>query len=161
MCDYSLFQHPNRLAEGEELVTHRFLSRSLGLVSATELNRAEHTRSPKVSLKSICARFKQMFSEPQTPIVVCLPPGARLLVHNIPAAVRACYGGLADTEEVTFVQTSAVANVHRDAIRFKDGRQFLLQLLPEGLHVRVLRLDGRDVTAPVDPEANGAAPSVL
>ncbi len=38
MCDYSLFEYPNRLAvEGEELVTYRFQSRSLGLVSLPEL----------------------------------------------------------------------------------------------------------------------------
>jgi hypothetical protein len=155
MCDYSLFEYPNRLAaECEELVTYRFSSRSLGLVSAIERNPAGHTQPRKLSLKSICSGFKQMFRDPPPPVAVCVPPGARLVLHNTPAAVRACYGGLAETEEVTFVQTTAAANVHRDAIRFDDGRQFLLHLLPEGLRLRVLRLDSGDVTIPVDSQTD-------
>ena len=38
MCDYSLMAVPNRLAqEGEELVTHRFPTGSLGLASPANL----------------------------------------------------------------------------------------------------------------------------
>ena len=42
MCDYSLYEFPNRLArEGEELVTYRFPSGSMGLVSPVELENAQ------------------------------------------------------------------------------------------------------------------------
>ena len=41
MCDYSLMAVPNRLAqEGEELVTHRFPTGSLGLASPPDLRQA-------------------------------------------------------------------------------------------------------------------------
>ena len=46
MCDYSLYEFPNRLArEGEELVTYRFPSGSLGLVSPVELENARSKES--------------------------------------------------------------------------------------------------------------------
>jgi hypothetical protein len=46
--------------------------------------------------------------------------------------------GVRDTEEVVFVQTTAEANAYRDAIRFPNCRQILLQELREGQRVRVL-----------------------
>ena len=41
MCDYSLMVIPNRLAqEGEELVTHRFWTGSLGFASPLDMCKA-------------------------------------------------------------------------------------------------------------------------
>jgi hypothetical protein len=51
------------------------------------------------------------------------------------------------TEEVTFVQLSAEAFRYRDAVRFRNGREVLLQLLKCGQRVKVLSLcciDSRD-----------------
>src|ERR1035438_785449 len=46
MCDYSLYEFPNRLArEGEELVTYRFPSGSMGLASPVELEKAQSKES--------------------------------------------------------------------------------------------------------------------
>jgi hypothetical protein len=62
MCDYSLAGLPSRLAvEGEQLVVHRFPTGTLGMAS------------PCLS----------RWSAKQTP-TVCIPPGARLLLRDIP-----------------------------------------------------------------------------
>jgi hypothetical protein len=44
------------------------------------------------------------------------------------------------TEEVTFVQLSAEAFRYRDAVRFRNGREVLLQRLRCGQRVKVLSL---------------------
>ena len=119
MCDYSLAGIPNRLAvEGEQLVVHRFSTGSLGLAS------------PCSSLLS-----------KETP-AVCIPPGARLRLRDIPQALRL---GLNATEEVTFVQLSAEAYQYRDAVRFQNGREILLQRLGCGQQVEVLSLASGDI----------------
>ena len=65
MCDYSLAGIPNRFAvEGEELVVRRFPTGSIGLASPCE------------------SAPKQPFAT-QTP-AVCLPPGTRLRLRDIP-----------------------------------------------------------------------------
>jgi hypothetical protein len=48
--------------------------------------------------------------------------------------------GIRHTEEVTFTQITASPFQYRDAIRFRHGRQILLQRLEEGQRVRVLSL---------------------
>jgi hypothetical protein len=51
------------------------------------------------------------------------------------------------TEEVTFVPLSAEAYEYRDAVRFRNGREVLLQYLRCGQCVEVLSLcsdDGRE-----------------
>ena len=69
MCDYSLAHFPNRLAvEGEQLVVHRFRTGTLGLTPA------------RFSLK-------QIFSPDSTP-AVCVPPGARLLLQDLPERLQ-------------------------------------------------------------------------
>jgi hypothetical protein len=52
--------------------------------------------------------------------------------------------GLGDSEDVTFTQLSASSYAYRDAFRFSNGRQLLLQDLPEGLTCRVLSLASTD-----------------
>jgi hypothetical protein len=119
MCDYSLAGVPNRLAvEGEQLVVHRFPTGSVGLASP-------------------CS---QVLSK-ETP-AVCIPPGARLRLRDIPQALRL---GLNATEEVTFVQLSAEAYQYRDAVRFQNGREILLQRLGCGQQVEVLSLASGDI----------------
>jgi hypothetical protein len=48
------------------------------------------------------------------------------------------------TEEVTFTQLTGSPFRYRDAIRFRNGRQVLLQRLEEGQRVRVLSLSVAD-----------------
>ena len=70
---------------------------------------------------------------------VCVPPGALLILHDIPPKMqRECGTGPEDT--VIFTQISADVNRHRDAVRFSTGREMRLQELGEGQRVEVLRL---------------------
>ena len=126
MCDYSLAGVPNRLAvEGERLVACRFSTGSMGLTSRD------------------ASLWRLWFK--QTP-AVCVPPGARLLLRDIPKDLQRQVNVQA-TEEVTFVQLSAQAYQYRDAVRFRNGRELLLQRLKCGQRVEVLSLcsvDGRE-----------------
>ena len=83
---------------------------------------------------------KELFS-PATELVaaVCIPPGARLRLDDIPARLQQELG-VGPAEEVTFTQISEVVNSHRDAVRFYNGREVRLQELREGQRVRVLDL---------------------
>jgi hypothetical protein len=69
---------------------------------------------------------------------VCIPPGARLRLENVPGSLRDRFG-LDVSEEATFTQLSADENRHRDGLRFSNGATMLLQLLTEGQIVTVLR----------------------
>jgi hypothetical protein len=123
MCDYSLAAIPNRLAvEGEQLVVHRFPA-SLGLAS------------PGPALAHSCSE--------KTTLAVCVAPGARLLLRDIPEDLQARFH-VGASEEVTFVQLSATAYQYRDAVRFKNGQEILLQKLRCGQQVDVLCLSGTD-----------------
>ena len=143
MCDYSLHTFPNRLAaDGEDLVVHRFAAGSLGLASPADLGPVNSADSSARFWS--WSRIKQWFQgqslrwEAQSRIpAVCVPPGARLVVRDIPRSLQREMG-VSDTEEVVFVQTTAEVNAYRDAIRFHNCRQVLLQELREGQRVRVL-----------------------
>jgi hypothetical protein len=122
MCDYSLAGVPNRLAEeGERLVACRFSTGSMGLTSDASLWRSWFRENP----------------------AVCVPPGARLLLRDIPKHLQSQLDVQA-TEEVTFVQLSAEAYRYRDAVRFRNGREVLLQQLKFGQRVEVLSLCSDD-----------------
>ena len=124
MCDYSLAQYPNRLAvEGEELVVHRFPSGSRGLAT------------PDTGLKDMVFRC--------TSTAVCVPPGARLLLRDIPKPLQEQLA-VGEIEAATFVEQSAEAFRYRDAVRFSNGREILLQDLHCGQRVEVLSLDCAD-----------------
>src|SRR5260370_40705777 len=102
MCDYSLAGIPNRLAtEGEELMVYRFSTGARGLTS------------PNASLWRFWAK--------QTP-AVCVPPGARLLLRDIPKDLQRQFDVQA-TEEVTFAQLRAEAYQDRAAVRVRNGRE--------------------------------------
>ena len=140
MCDYSLMCIPNRLAkEGEELVAHRFVTGSIGLASPADLKRAAEPPAP-VRRTWWCA-VKDFFNPPVTNPVpaVCVPPGARLQLPEIPARLQHELG-VGAVETVTFTQISAAVNTYRDAVRFANGREVRLQELREGQRVRVLDL---------------------
>jgi hypothetical protein len=143
MCDYSLHTYPNRLAtDGEDLVVHRFGAGSLGLTSPADL--APVISAGKLTHGNLWSHVKAWFqgqnprweAEKRIP-AVCIPPGARLLLRAIPRNLQRelCVG---EVEEVRFIETTAEVNTYRDAVRFSNCRQALLQQLREGQRVRVL-----------------------
>jgi hypothetical protein len=141
MCDYSLLGMPTRLAtQGEELVVHRFLTHSIGLASPADLEvTAKEPRGQ--SRKSIWLAVKRWFeSGLKTPTcAICIPPGARLVLRDIPERLQREVG-VKEEEEVVFVQQSANPYSYRDAVRFSNGAEVLLQRLEEGQRVDVLCL---------------------
>src|ERR1051326_4111014 len=127
MCDYSLMAVPNRLAEqGEDLVAHRFPTGSLGLASPADLKRAADPQ-PRMRRNFWCA-VRDFFNPPRTEPTpaVCIPPGARLRLQDIPARMQHEMG-VGPVEDVTFTQITAAVNAYRDAIRFTNGREIRLQ----------------------------------
>lgn len=133
MCDYSLAHFPNRLAvQGEQLVVHRFSSGSRGLVS------------PDPGLKEEVFRCNTT--------AVCVPPGARLLLRDIPTPLQERLG-VGEVEEVTFIEQGAEAFRYRDAVRFSKGREILLQDLLCGQRVEVLSLNSAETEPAASPMA--------
>jgi hypothetical protein len=138
MCDYSLMAVPNRLArEGEELVSHRFPTGSLGLAAPSDLQK----RPTPVAHRTFWTALKEFFQPPETEAVcaVCIPPGARLRLEDIPPRLQAELS-VSCAEDVTFTQITASPHSYRDAVRFSNGRELRLQELREGQRVIVLDL---------------------
>src|SRR5262245_45013984 len=100
MCDYSLHEYQNRLAqEGETLIVHRFMSNTVGLTSPAELQAAT-TEKANQRRPGFWSSLRDFFSEPtEKATAVCVPPGARLLLGNIPARLRRKLN-VGDEEEV-------------------------------------------------------------
>lgn len=146
MCDYSLMGLPNRLAVSDELlVVHRFPTNTVGLTSPSEVAPPEREKI------GLWALLKRCFAAPKNDTVtaVCIPPGSRLLLQDIP-------GNLCDqmdvgaVEPVVFTQLTANAYAHRDAVRFQNGRELSLQYLSVGQRVKVLSVS--DEAQPAIPE---------
>jgi hypothetical protein len=143
MCDYSLHTYPNRLAtDGEDLVVHRFGAGSLGLASPADL--APLIFAAKASEGAVWTRFKAWFlgrnpkweAEKRVP-AVCIPPASRLILSDVPKSLQRELN-VSEVEEVQFIEVTAEVNTYRDAVRFANGRQILLQQLREGQRVHVL-----------------------
>jgi hypothetical protein len=136
---------PNRLAvEQEDLVAHRFPTGSMGLASPADLRRIAE---PREQPKSFWAAVKNFFSPPRTEPVpaVCIPPGARLMLSDIPARLQHELS-VKTEEEVTFTQITATVNSYRDSVRFTNGRVLRLQELREGQRVKVLDLSSAEIS---------------
>jgi len=88
---------------------------------------------------------KEFFNPPKIASVpaVCIPPGARLQLRDIPSRLQNEMG-VGPAEIVTFTQISAAVNSYRDAVRFENGRELRLQELREGQRVRVLDLSAAE-----------------
>jgi hypothetical protein len=144
MCDYSLYAIPNRLVvEGEQLAVHKFPMGSLGLASAADVwhNELAGAQTPKPTLWQRLKTWFQEDLEDSNVCAVCVPPGAHLILKDIPAAMQQRYG-LEEVEGVVFIQTSAEADAYRDAVRFNNGSEVRLQDLQEGQLIEVLSLAG-------------------
>jgi hypothetical protein len=144
MCDYSLHGLPNRLAiDGEQLLTHRFPTLSIGLASPRDIMAASSVQHDGNSRRSWWSVLKRCLLSPRekAPVpAVCIPPGARLRMYSSPRhSLR--YLGVRPIEEVTFVQTTAIPFHYRDGIELGNGLKILLQMLPEGVRFDVLSTD--------------------
>ena len=102
MCDYSLMTIPNRLAEeGEDLVAHTFPTGSIGFASPRDVCR---TNPPRAQPQGFWPALKKYLRPARPPVpAVCVPPGAHLMLQDIPTRLRHDLGVDA-VEEVTFTQ---------------------------------------------------------
>jgi hypothetical protein len=136
MCDYSLMGIPNRLArEGEDLVVYEFRTGSRGLTADTPV--ANTDTQGRYEIFGVVKKLLGNLAPER--VAVCIPPGARLLLSDIAEDVQNSFA-VSAKEEVTFTQLTATANTYRDAVRFTNGREILLQRLNKGQRVRVLQL---------------------
>ena len=146
VCDYSLYAVRQRLAcEGDELVTFRFDSGSVGFVSVSDAE--AHSRS----IERPRERWRRFFEWLQLGMgsrcdatAVCMPPGARLELE-IPSTAARHLGLSAGHCAAVFDQISAESFMYRDALRLSDGPVLLLQSLPEGIRARVLTLGSSEM----------------
>lgn len=146
MCDYSLMALPNRLAvSGEELVSHKFQTGAMGLISSPEAKLLDEAARPKGFVQML----RSLLNPPHTRqcTAVCVPPGARLSVRDISAQLQREIGLQGDAQEVTFTQTGTGIGF-RDALRFSNGREISLQYLSEGQRVRVLSMSSVEESTP-------------
>jgi hypothetical protein len=155
MCDYSLHTYPNRLAaDGEDLVIHRFGAGSLGIACPADLTPV--ISASKTAGGTVWSQVKAWFqgrsrrweAEKRVP-AVCVPPGARLVLRDIPKNLQRELG-VGEVEEVQFIQTTAEVNTYRDAVRFNNCRQALLQQLREGQRVHILSTGSEEIE-PAEP----------
>ncbi len=156
MCDYSLYTIQSRLAEeGEELVLHRFEMGTLGFTSASDLLKTEGTIRPGRS--TLWEAMKQWLLGPGALRVpaVCVPPGARLLLSELPKKVQTSLG-VGPSETVVFTEISDRSYSYRDALLLPDGTRVLLQDLPEGLHAVVLSMSPEPARRPLHEELQAA-----
>ena len=141
MCDYSLYEFPNRLArEGEELVTYRFPLGSIGLASPVELEKVAHAN--RVSTGFWGAVWGPSIPRPadfSRVCAVCVPPGALLILKDISTRMQKDLG-VGPEEGGTFIQTSLDEFRHRDAIQFANGSVIPLHHLERGQRVAILSL---------------------
>ena len=83
----------------------------------------------------------------------CIPPGARLHIEDIPEEMQTAFG-VGEAEEVTFTQITNEPFRYRDAFRFSNGVEVLVQKFPEGTPVEVLALlaHAEDPETEAEPE---------
>jgi hypothetical protein len=139
MCDYSLYTLPNRLAaEAEELVLHKFETGTLGFASAVDLSRSEVQKSETDSFWTAIKNRLSCRRRSRCP-AICIPPGARLLLTDIPRPVQMRLR-IGPCEVATLTELSDQSYSYRDALLLPNNTRVLLQDLPPGIHAVVLSL---------------------
>lgn len=150
MCDYSLMNVPNRLAnEGEILVTHKFATGSIGFASPYEIADSQVPARPEPGSfwNKVWAWFVARPAVCQVP-AVCIPPGAQLKILTVSESMRSL-SGAEPLDEVTFTQITANWNQYRDALRTRTGQEILLQTIGEGVTAVVANLSLVEERKPV------------
>jgi hypothetical protein len=121
----------------------------MGLASLADLE-ARKRRKETAPRTPFWQMLKSLFEQPDqsdSAPAVCIPPGAQLIVRNIPTDLqRRC--GLGVEEGASFTQISAEINHYRDALLFHGRSEVLLQDLREGMRVRILSLASMEEYAP-------------
>ena len=148
MCDYSLMGVPNRLAkDGEELVLFDFPTRTKGFASPKDI--ASSSFGGRGA--GIWASLKKLFtnSDLDSVCAVCIAPGSRLMLLDLPVDFQTSVR-VERAEEVVFTQLTSATNVHRDAVRFRNGFELSLQRLPDGQRARVISLEPNWEPTPVE-----------
>ena len=108
MCDYSLELYRSRTAVRDEQYTlHRFPSGTMGFVAARDCETA-----------------------------VCMPAGAQLRLEGIGETVQRAFA-VGPVEEAVMIRLDVTGHAHRDAVRFANGREVLLQSLNAGVSARL------------------------
>jgi hypothetical protein len=129
MCDYSLEGYRTRLAKKHEnLTAYPFPSCTVGFLNA---DGHQQIKESGANDELLCA--------------ICIPPGARLLLTDIPLHTREAFG-VPEAGLVTFTLTSIEPRRHRDGVRFEDGTVVSLQELA-GARAQVLSLDSEEQTS--------------
>jgi hypothetical protein len=141
MRDYSLSEFPVRLAvEGEELVVQRFASGSTGLVRLSDLRSngpvQRWTLGPSLWDRAMrwTRRRPPDFQEAQA---IYVPPGADVILKNIPAGLQQRYG-IEEQEGAKLAPADSCADP--DAVEFHNGCRLRLRDLPDGMRLELLSL---------------------
>ena len=104
MCDYSLELYRSRPAVQEEQYTlRRFPSGTMGFTAGYDCDTA-----------------------------VCMPADAHLRLEGIGETVQRAFD-VGPVEEVVMIRFEVIAHAHRDAVRFANGKEVLLQRLNAGI----------------------------
>jgi len=152
MLDHSVMVSPKRLArKGEELLVHRLPNGTKALAACSDV---KHPVIPfpiqgssfRLLLCEIESALRHILIGPapsETAAVVCVRPGTRLLLRDIPEHLQRAID-VRPVEEVTFIETNPSAFSHRDAVHFRNGYDISLQRLEVGQRVRVLALSLAD-----------------
>jgi hypothetical protein len=138
---YSRSELPVRLAvEGEELAVRTCATGLTGLVRLSDLQSSEPAQR-RISARSLwdrAVRHISRYSPPSQGVrAVYVPPGADVILKNIPADLRQRYG----IEEVEGAKLAlAESDADPDAIQFHNGCRLLLRNLPVGTRLELLSL---------------------
>lgn len=113
------------------------------MASPADVRAALAPRQP--GRQTMWQKIRAFFDPTAAPAVcaVCLPPGARLMLSDIPPRLQEQWR-VSNREEVVFTQTSAAVNTYRDAVRFSNGCEVRLQEFREGIRAQVLDLSGAE-----------------
>src|SRR5262249_51129464 len=159
-----------RARGGERLFAHKFHTGSKGLASMADLRGLEQALPAGAGLWARLKYWAGSLRRPRSEELmrqlpaVCIPPGARLYVEGIPEAIQVKYA-LADAEEATFTQLTSEPFRYRDAFRFKNGDEVLIQIFDEQTRVEILRLalakDPEEEPEEEIEEEPAAAPAIL
>jgi len=113
MCDYSLELYRSRPAVAEEEYTlRRFPSGTMGFTAGVTAIQSCDT-------------------------AVCIPADARLRLKGIGEAAQRAFA-VSAVEEVVMTRLEGGVHAHRDAVKFSNGREVLLQSLNPGLTAEVI-----------------------
>jgi hypothetical protein len=128
-----------RLANsGDELVIFTSETGLVGLASAAEWGRRQRIAMNR--FRGICARILRRccpFAAAGIRVVF-IPPGARVLVRGISAALQRECGFQEEVEQADFTWIVDSPDCFRDAVRFQNGVVVRLTRLSEGQSLRVL-----------------------